>query len=81
LAVSNGVEIIYYSSFYAQHEEWLFAGGVISEEMLKEILVKMYPKYVHKAKYFSLKTGNGTELSKIKREILRIWGSDVYAEL
>ena len=49
----------------------------ISEEMLKEILVKMYPKYVHKAKYFLLKTGNGTELSKIKREILRIWGSDV----
>jgi len=77
LEVSNGAEIIYYSSFYARHEEWLFAGGVISEEMLKEILVKMYPKYVHKAKYFLLKTGNGTELSKIKREILRIWGSDV----
>lgn len=77
LAVSSDVEIIFYSSFYSQHEEWLLAGGVISEEMLKEILVKMYPKYVHKTKYFSPNAGNGTELSKIKREILRVWGSDV----
>lgn len=76
LAVSSDVEIIFYSSFYSQHEEWLLAGGVISEEMLKELLVKMYPKYVHKTKYFLPKVGDGTELSKIKREILRVWGSD-----
>ncbi|MEO1785146.1 hypothetical protein V4762_08770 [Thermodesulfobium sp. 4217-1] len=76
LTVSGGVEIIFYSSFYTQHEEWLLAGGVISEEMLKEILVKMYPKYVHKTKYFSPKAGNDTELAKIKGEILRIWGDN-----
>lgn len=77
LAVSNSVEIIYYSSFYKIHEEWLLAGGVISEEMLKEILSKMYPKYMCKAKYFSSQIGNGAEITKIKREILRVWGSDV----
>lgn len=77
LAVSSGVEIIYYSSFYKLHEECLLAGGVISEKMLKEVLSKMYPKYMYKMKYFSPKMGNSTELAKIKREILRVWGSDV----
>ena len=37
----------------------------------------MYLKYVYKTKYFSPKAGNDTELSKIKGEILRVWGSDV----
>lgn len=77
LAISDGAEIIFYNSFYARHEEWLFAGSVISEEMLKDILVKLYPKYTHKANYFSPKAGNGTEIAKIKSEIMRIWGSNV----
>jgi len=77
LAISGGAEIIFYNSFYARHEEWLFAGSVISEEMLKDILVKLYPKYTHKVNYFSPKAGNGTELAKIKSEITRVWGSDV----
>ena len=45
----------FYSSFYARHEEWLFAGGVISEEMLKEILVKMYPNMCTRQNTFTLK--------------------------
>ena len=77
LAISGGAEIIFYNSFYARHEDWLFAGSVISEEMLKDILVKLYLKYTHKANCFSPKSGNGTEISKIKSEIMRAWGSDV----
>jgi hypothetical protein len=77
LAISGCAEIIFYKSFYERHEKWLFAGGVISEEMLKGILVKLYPKYTHKANYFSPKAENGTELSRIKSEIMRVWGSDV----
>jgi len=77
LAFSGGAEIIFYNSFYARHEEWLFAGSVISVEMLKDILLKLYPKYRHKANYFSPKAENSTELVKIRSEIMRIWGSDV----
>ena len=77
LEINNGAEIIFYNSFYARHEEWLFAGSIISEEMLKDILVKLYPKYMHKAKYFSPKAENGKELAKIKNEIMRVWGNDV----
>ncbi|MFC1974474.1 hypothetical protein ACFLVA_00485 [Chloroflexota bacterium] len=75
--ISGGAEIIFYNSFYARHEEWLFAGRLISEEMLKDMLVKLYQKYTHKANYFSPQARNGTEPSKIKNEIIRVWGSDV----
>jgi len=77
LAISGSAGIIFYNSFYARHEEWLFAGSVISEEMLKNILVMLYPKYTYKVNYFSPKAGNGTEISKIQSEIIRVWGSDV----
>lgn len=77
LAFSGGAEIIFYNSFYERHEEWLFAGSVISESMLKGILVKLYPKFTYMTNCFSLKVGNGTELEKIKKEIIRVWGGDV----
>lgn len=77
LAIAGGAEIIFYNSFYARHEEWLFAGSIISEEMLKNILLKLYPKFRHKANYFLPKAENSTELVKIRSEIMRVWGSDV----
>ncbi len=77
LVVLGGGDIVFYSSFYGRNEEWLFAGSVISEEMLKYLLYKLYPQYTHKTNYFSPKVENGTELSKIKSELIRVWGSDV----
>ena len=77
LAIAGGAEMIFYDSFYARHEAWLFAGSVISEDMLKHILVKLYPKFRHKANYFSPKTKNSAELLEIRNEIMRVWGSDV----
>ena len=72
----SGTEIIYYSNFYARHESWLFAGRVISEIMLKDMLKTLYPAYAYKASYFSTKRNNGTELSIIKSEIMRVWNCD-----
>jgi hypothetical protein len=76
-AISEGAEIIFYNPFYTLYEEWLFAGKVISEEMLKDLLVKLYPNYTYKTHYFSPKVRNGRELTKIRSEIMRVWGSDV----
>jgi len=76
-AILGGARIIFYNAFYARHEKWLFAEKVISGELLKSILFKLYPKYTHKINYFSPKAGYGTELSKIKNEIMRVWGNDV----
>ena len=43
----------------------------------KNILMKLYPEYTHKVNYLSPKHENGTELDKIKNEIMRVWGNDV----
>ena len=75
--VVNGAEIIYYSTFYDRHESWLFAGSVISEVMLKNLLKTLFPAYTYKASYFSTKRNNGTELSIIKSEIMRVWNGDI----
>ena len=61
-AIADGADMIFYESFYARHEAWLFEGSVISAEMLKQILVKLYPKFRHKANYFSPKTKNRNEV-------------------
>ena len=75
--VDSGAEVIYYASVYARHENWLFAGSVISEDMLKGMLKKLYPAYLHKSNYFLTKRNNGTELAIIKNEIMRVWRGDI----
>ena len=75
--VDSGAEVIYYASVYARHENWLFAGSVISEDMLKGILKKLYPAYLHKANYFLTKRNNSTELAIIRNEIMRVWRGDI----
>lgn len=75
--VNSGAEVIYYTSVYARHENWLFAGSVISEDMLKGILKKLYPAYLHKANYFLTKRNNSPELAIIRNEIMRVWRDDI----
>jgi hypothetical protein len=75
--VDSGLEILYYSKFFDQHESWLFAGKIISEAMLKQILKTLFPEFTYKAGYFSTNKDNGTELSTIEKEILRVWNGDV----
>ncbi len=76
-AMRDGADIIFYSSFFKRHEGWLIAGNVISVEILKELLITIFPQYTYKANYFSLKAEKGTEFFKIKNEIMRVWGSDI----
>lgn len=75
--IDNNITICYYISFYNKHFGLLDDIGVISEGLLKEILVKMYPNYKHKQNYFSKKKDFGSELSLIKTEIIRVWGKDI----
>ena len=50
-AISEGVGVIFYSAFYGRHEDWLFPARVFSEEMLKAIILNLYPRYVHRKSY------------------------------
>jgi hypothetical protein len=73
----GGMEIIFYEAFYEKHEDWLFPASVISVEMLKCILLKLYPNYKHRANYITNVANYGSELAKIEREIVRVWGNDI----
>jgi hypothetical protein len=76
-AVSGGADVIFYGAFYARHEDWLFPASVISEEMLKAVIVNLYPQYIHRQNYLSPITRSENEVVKIKREALRVWGDDI----
>ncbi|TAL39062.1 MAG: hypothetical protein EPN93_03025 [Spirochaetes bacterium] len=76
-AMTEGAEVIFYSAFYEKNEDWLFSANIISKDMLKNILVKLCPRFAHTMKYFALQMQSGHVLSKVRREVLRVWGADV----
>ncbi|GHS97047.1 hypothetical protein AGMMS50276_16440 [Synergistales bacterium] len=78
-ALVNGTEIIFYSAFYEKHKDWLFTGGVVSEDVLRNILAELYQftQITHKTNYFTNRTRGGAERAKIEREIIRVWGDGV----
>ena len=75
--IKNGVECIFYSTFFERNEEWLYSKSIISAEMLKELLIRLYPKYFHKLNYYSPSNRAETELTKISKEIRRAWGEEI----
>lgn len=77
LNIESGAEIFFYMSFYERNEEWLLDAHVISEEMLRQIIFESFPCFVHRKNYFTPIDRNGSELLKIGREILRVWGEDI----
>lgn len=76
-AINEGVEMVFYSAFYEQNEDWLFSASIISEEMLKNILMPLYPEFIYKKNYLAFEVQTGSELEKIRCEIIRIWGDAV----
>jgi hypothetical protein len=76
-AIKDCTEIIFYGAFYEQNEDWLFPARIISDEMLKNTLMNLFPHFVHKKNYFTFELQSGTELVRIECEVLRVWGDDV----
>ena len=76
-ATKDCTEIIFYSALYEQNEDWLFPAGIISDEMLKNTLMSLYPNFVHKKNYLMLEVRSGTEIVKIGCEVLRVWSDDI----
>ena len=75
--IKEGIEIIFYSAFYERNEDWLFPASIISVEMLKNLLMSLYPGFIHKKNYLMFEVRSGNELAKIGCEVLRVWGDDI----
>jgi len=75
--IDKGTETIFYKEFYERHEKWLYSKSIVSEDMLRSLLMEMYSQYIHKLNYFSTSNLIETELNQISNEIKRVWGEEI----
>lgn len=71
----DGAQAIFFVEFYARNANWLFEASVISEDMLIDILHKLFPKLSFTQTYFGYT--NASVFAALEGEILRVWGDDV----
>lgn len=71
---ADGARAIFFAEFYAKNESWLFDVSIVSEEMLIDILRRLFPKLLFTQTYFGYT--DGSVFTVLESEILRIWGDD-----
>lgn len=71
--IELGETIFYYEMLFLANEDWLFEEHIISEEMLKEILMIEDTKYQYKAGYFVTRESRCTEKEALCRDINYVW--------
>ena len=72
---ADGAQIIFFAEFYAKNESWLFEASIVSEDMLIEILRRLFPKLSFTQTYFGYI--DSSVVTALEKEILRVWGDDV----
>lgn len=72
---ADGAKAIFYAEFYAKNESWLFEASVVSEEMLIDILRRLFPKLSFTQTYFGYT--DVSVFAALEGEVLRVWGEDV----
>jgi hypothetical protein len=72
---ADGAQAIFFAEFYAKNENWLFEANVVSENMLIDILRRLFPKLSFTHIYFGYT--DASVFAALEGEILRVWGDDV----
>lgn len=72
---ADGAQAIFFAEFYAKNENWLFEASVVSEDMLIDILRRLFPKLSFTKTYFGYT--DASVFAALEGEILRVWGDDV----
>lgn len=72
---SGGAHAIFFAEFYAKNENWLFEASVVSEDMLIDILRRLFPKLSFTKTYFGYT--DASIFAVLEGEILRVWGDEV----
>ena len=71
---ADGAQAIFFAEFYAKNEDWLFGASVVSEEMLTDILRRLFPRLSFTQTYFGYT--NASVFATLESEIRRVWGED-----
>ncbi len=72
---ADGARAIFFAEFYAKNENWLSGENVVSEDMLIEILRRLFPELSFTQNYFGYV--DVSIFSVLESEILRVWGDEV----
>ncbi len=72
---AKGAQAIFFSEFYAKNENWLFESSVVSEDMLINILRRLFPQLSFTQTCFGYT--DASVFSVLESEILRVWGDEV----
>jgi len=72
---ADGAQAIFFAEFYVKNENWLFEASVVSEDMLIDILRRLFPNLSFTQTYFGYT--DASVFAALEGEILRVWGDDV----
>lgn len=72
---ADGAQAIFFAEFCAKNENWLFEASVVTENMLINILHRLFPKLLFTQTYFGYT--DASVFSVLENEILRVWGDDI----
>ena len=72
---ADGAQAIFFAEFYTKNENWLFEASVVSEDMLIDILRRLFPKLSFTQTYFGYT--DASIFAAMEGEILRVWGDNV----
>ncbi len=72
---ADGAQAIFFAEFYGKNENWLHESSVVSEDMLVDILRRLFPKLSFTKTYFG--HTNASVFAVLEGEIQRVWGDDV----
>jgi hypothetical protein len=72
---ADGAQAIFFAEFYAKNENWLFEASVVSEDMLIDIFIRLFPNLSFTQTYFGYT--DASIFAALEGEILRVWGEDV----
>jgi len=72
---AEGAQAIFFAEIYSKNENWLFEASVVSEDMLTDILRRLFPELKFTRTYFGII--DVPALNALESEILRVWGDDI----
>jgi len=72
---ADGAQAIFFAEFYAKNENWLHEASVVSEDMLINILRRLFPKLSFTQTYFGYT--DTSIFAALEGEILNVWADEV----
>ncbi len=75
-SIESGLIIFYYSLLYEKNENWLFEERIVSADMIKTVLEKMFPSFQFRPNFFLAQSKRIPEQDALVSDITQAWGDE-----